>query len=210
MPYKIYQKENYLLIVDTITGKIIEGTSSRFEFVRNLESDTVYNLLKDRQSIKSFSLNELQKENGTPYTESEWETFYTSLYRPSSVAISPRPNTTGSNGTTPYKLISLGTTNANVVKNTGGNLYSIVAIGLTSTVRYLKLYNKGTVPVVGTDIPVMTIPIPANTQGAGIAIPFSMGVNFPLGIAIAITAGPADNDVTVIGAGDVIINLTFA
>ena len=53
------------------------------------------------------------------------------------VPISPRPNTTGANGTTPYKLISLATTNANVVKASGGNLYSIVAIGLTSTVRYL-------------------------------------------------------------------------
>lgn len=130
--------------------------------------------------------------------------------RATALPISPRPNTTGANGTTPYKLISLATTNANVVKNTGGNLYSIVAIGLTSTVRFLKFYNKATAPTVGTDVPVMTIPVPANTQGAGISIPFSMGVNFPLGIAIAITAGSADSDVAVIGAGDVLINLTYA
>lgn len=126
------------------------------------------------------------------------------------VPISPRPNTTGSNGTTPYKLISLATTNANVVKASGGNLYSIVAIGLTSTVRYLKLYNKATAPTVGTDIPLMTIPIPANTQGAGIAIPFSMGVNFPLGIALAITSGLADNNTGAILANDVVVNLTYA
>lgn len=130
--------------------------------------------------------------------------------RATPIPISPRPNTTGVNGTTPYKLISLATTNANVVKNTGGNLYSIVAIGLTSTVRFLKFYNKATAPTVGTDVPVMTIPVPANTQGAGISIPFSMGVNFPLGIAIAITAGSADNDAVAIGAGDVLINLTYA
>jgi hypothetical protein len=126
------------------------------------------------------------------------------------VPISPRPNTTGSNGTTPYKLISLATTNANVVKASGGNLYSIVAIGLTSTVRYLKLYNKATAPTVGTDVPLMTIPIPANTQGAGIAIPFSMGVNFPLGIALAITSGLADNNTGAILANDVVVNLTYA
>lgn len=130
--------------------------------------------------------------------------------RATPVAISPRANTTGTNGTTPYKLISLASTNANVVKATPGNLYSIVAIGLTSTVRYLKLYNKATTPSVGTDVPVMTIPIPANTQGAGIAIPFSMGVNFPLGIGIAITSGSADNNTGVILAGDVIVNLTYA
>jgi hypothetical protein len=126
------------------------------------------------------------------------------------VPITPKPNTTGANGTTPYKLISLATTNANVVKATPGNLYSIIAIGLTSTVRYLKLYSKAPAPTVGTDVPVMTIPIPANTQGAGVAIPFSMGVNFPLGIAIAITSGAADNDAVAVGAGDVIINLTYA
>lgn len=130
--------------------------------------------------------------------------------RATAVPISPRPNTTGSNGTTPYKLISTASTNANVVKNSGGNLYSIVAIGLTSTVRYLKLYSKATAPTVGTDVPLMTIPVPANTQGAGVAIPFSMGVNFPLGIGIAITSGSANNDTGAVGAGDVIINLTYA
>lgn len=130
--------------------------------------------------------------------------------RATPVPISPRPNTTGANGTTPYKLISLASTNANVVKNSGGNLYSIIAIGLTSTVRYLKLYNKATTPTVGTDVPLMTIPVPANTQGAGIAIPFSMGANFPLGIGIAITSGSADNDTGAVGAGDVIVNLTYA
>lgn len=126
------------------------------------------------------------------------------------VPVSPIPNNTGANGTTAYKLISLATTNANNVKASGGNLYSIIAIGLTSTVRYLKLYNKASAPTVGTDVPLMTIPIPANTQGAGVALPFSMGVNFPLGIAIAITSGAADNDTGAVGAGDVIVNLTYA
>lgn len=130
--------------------------------------------------------------------------------RATPVPMSPRPNTTGANGTTPYKLISLATTNATVVKNTPGNLYSIIAIGLTSTVRYLKIYSKASAPTVGTDTPLMTIPIPANTQGAGVALPFSMGVNFPLGIAIAITSGAADSDTGAVGAGDVILNLTYA
>lgn len=130
--------------------------------------------------------------------------------RATPVPISPRPNTTGTNGTTAYKLISLASTNANSVKGSGGNLYSIIGIGLTSTVRYLKLYNKATAPTVGTDVPLMTIPIPANTQGAGVALPFSMGVNFPLGIGIAITSGSADNDTGAVGAGDVIVNLTYA
>lgn len=130
--------------------------------------------------------------------------------RATPVPISPRPNTTGANGTTPYKLISLASTNAISVKASGGNLYSIVAIGLTSTVRYLKFYNKASAPTVGIDTPIMTIPVPANLQGAGISIPFSMGVNFSSGIAIAITSGVADTDTGIIGAGDVVVNLTYA
>ena len=125
------------------------------------------------------------------------------------VPISPRPNTTGINGTNTYKLISTASTNSNVVKNSPGNLYSIIAIGLTSTVRYLKLYNKATAPVVGTDVPVMVIPVPANTQGAGISIPFSMGVNFSSGISFAITSGALDSDSGAILANDVVINFTF-
>lgn len=125
------------------------------------------------------------------------------------VPISPRPNTTGVNGTSVFNLVSTAGTNANTIKATGGNLYSIIAIGLTSTVRFLKLYNKASVPNVGVDKAVMTIPIPANTQGAGISIPFSMGVNFSNGISIAITANVDDNDNTGINAKDCVINLTF-
>jgi hypothetical protein len=125
-------------------------------------------------------------------------------------ATSAGANGTGANGTTPYKLISTASTNANVVKASAGNLYSITAIGQTSTIKYLKLYNKATAPTVGSDVPVMTIPVPANTQGAGLTIPFPISGNFPLGIGIAITSGAADNDTGAIGAGDVILNLTYA
>ncbi len=126
------------------------------------------------------------------------------------LAISPRANGAGTGGTTPFKLIAAGSTNATSVKASAGNLYSIVAIGLTANVRYLKLYNKASSPTVGTDVPVMTIPIPGNTQGAGVSIPFSMGVNFGTGIALAITTGAADADTGAVTASDVIINLTYA
>lgn len=160
-------------------------------------------------------LSDCEDSTGTPFTLSSFLTFASTYFGTSStsaspVPVSPRPNNTGANGTTAYKLISTASTNANVVKASGSNLYSIVAIGLTSTVRYLKIYSKATAPTVGTDVPLMTIPVPANTQGAGVAIPFSMGVNFPLGIGIAITSGSADNDTGAVGAGDVIVNLTYA
>ena len=161
------------------------------------------------------NLTECTDSTGTAFNLATFLTFASTYFGTSStsaspVPVSPRPNNTGANGTTAYKLISTASTNANVVKASGGNLYSIIAIGLTSTVRYLKIYSKATAPTVGTDVPLMTIPVPANTQGAGVAIPFSMGVNFPLGIGVAITSGSADNDTGSVGAGDVIVNLTYA
>ena len=243
--YKVYRVENYLRVVNNTTGEIFSSPIKNVEVEPNNTGRPIYKIhnLKDWDLENKLNIAQILNESGTPYTQGEWETFYTentsnfnkvgveeyltnaqlraspvpvsgtltdSQLRLTPVPISPRPNTTGSNGTTPYKLISLATTNASIVKSSGGNLYSIVAIGLTSTVRYLKLYNKATAPTVGTDVPVMTIPIPANTQGAGISIPFSMGVNFPLGISLAITGTAADNGTTAIGAGDVIINLTYA
>jgi hypothetical protein len=151
-------------------------------------------------------LSDCTDSNGTPFTINSFLSFVASNFGNTVNT----PSSDGTNGTTPYKLISTASTNSNVVKASGGNLYSIIAIGQTSTIKYLKLYNKATAPSVGTDVPVMTIPVPANVQGAGISIGFTIGVNFSLGIGLAITSGSADNDTGVVGAGDVILNLTYA
>lgn len=212
MNYKVYKKNNQVFIDNIATQESYSGVIGFIEIVKNPLNTSYFKFLGFIGFlVTDILLQNILKENGTAYTAIEWEEFYTTLSANATpLPISPRPNTTGANGTTPYKLISLATTNANVVKASGGNLYSIVAIGLTSTVRYLKLYNKATAPTVGTDVPLMTIPVPANTQGAGIAIPFSMGVNFPLGIAIAVTSGLADNNTGAILANDVVVNLTYA
>jgi hypothetical protein len=152
---------------------------------------------------------------GTPFTLETFLTFASTYFGTSSnsatpTPITPVPSSNGTNGTRAYKVISIASTNENVVKASAGNLYSIVAIGLTSTVRYLKLYNLATTPNISVDIPVMTIPIPANTQGAGVVIPFPFSVNFLNGITFTITANASDSDDTAIGAGDVIVNLTYA
>src|SRR5574343_139784 len=124
------------------------------------------------------------------------------------VPTNPRAATSG--GATPYKLISAATTNATSVKASAGQLYSIIAIGTTANIRYLKFYNKASAPTVGTDVPVLTIPVPGNTQGAGVAIHFTVGTVFSTGLAFAITAGVTDADSAAVGANDVIVNLTYA
>ena len=166
-------------------------------------------------TIFEGNLSDCTDSAGTPFTLSTFLTFASTYFGTSSSSITPTPITpipsnNGTNGTKSYKLISVNSTNSNIVKQSGGNLYSILTIGLTEKVYYVKLYNKATTPVVGTDIPLITIPVPANIQGAGVVIPFYFGVNFPLGIGIAITSGYADNDTGVVGEGNVIVNLTYA
>lgn len=198
--YKIYRKGDYFVINATVRNEFFYGnTDEVFVDKSNVDRD-VYRIfnVKDFRNSLSIPLSQITKEDGTAYSKVEWETFYTELK-------------TGSAKTeTAYKLISTASTNANVVKSSNCNLTSIIAIGLTSDVRYLKLYNKATAPTVGTDIPEMTIAIPTNTQGAGVAIPFSKGVNFSSGLSIAITSGASDNDTGAVGAEDVIVNLTYA
>ena len=110
-----------------------------------------------------------------------------------SVAISGTPSVTATPAAgSAFSVISTASTNAAVQKASAGNLFEITASNPTATAAYLKLYNKATAPTVGTDVPVLTIPIPANSQ---IAIPFgALGKRFSAGIALAITAAIAATD----------------
>lgn len=104
-------------------------------------------------------------------------------------------------------LNSAATTNATVVKATAGNLFVVAASNLSASVRYLKFFNKATAPTVGTDIPIMVIPIAANSTTA---IEFGvLGARFATGIGYAITGGAADADATAIGAAEVKLAITY-
>jgi hypothetical protein len=102
---------------------------------------------------------------------------------------------------------SAASTNISVVKNTAGTIYNIALGNNNAAARFVKLYNKATAPVLGTDVPVMVIPVPPNSF---ISHDFGKtGHRFPLGIGIAITAAIGDADATAIGAGEVKVALTF-
>ena len=102
---------------------------------------------------------------------------------------------------TPHTLNSAATTNATSVKTSSGNVYAIAASNINAAARFLKLYNKTSAPTVGTDVPVLTIPIPANSV---VNVNFgAYGFRFAAGIALAITGAAADTDTTAIGASDV-------
>ena len=103
--------------------------------------------------------------------------------------------------TTITSISSAASTNATSVKASAGTVYGIVASNTGAAAAFVKLYNKASAPTVGTDVPVLTIPIPASS-----AVSLNMGVlghRFATGIALAITNLAADSDTTAIAAAQV-------
>lgn len=102
---------------------------------------------------------------------------------------------------------SLATTNASLVKPAPGALLEVSLTNNSAAAKFFKLYNKATAPIVGTDIPVLTIGIAANTEKA---YEFgALGKRFPLGIGYAITNLQPVSDTTAIAAGDVIGSISW-
>lgn len=116
---------------------------------------------------------------------------------------------TNPNGST-YNLVTTASTNGANVKNAAGNLFEITISNPTATAAYVKLYNKASAPTVGTDVPVLTISVPATSATTmPIAIPFGqVGKRFATGISIACTAGPLASDTANAVAG-IQINATY-
>jgi hypothetical protein len=116
--------------------------------------------------------------------------------------------TTG--GATAGRILSVATTNATSVKGSAGTLYSLMATNVNAAVRYLKVYNKASAPSVGTDVPVWTVAIPGATTGGVVTVPIpAVGVNFSLGIAMALVTGAADSDTTAVAANELLVNYSY-
>ena len=101
------------------------------------------------------------------------------------------------------RLISAAaTTNAMSVKTTSADLYRVGGYNAAASLRYLKIYNKSSAPAVGTDIPVLTIPLEPS-KAFSLALGGTGGIYLSAGLAYAITTGAADNDTGALTAGDV-------
>lgn len=104
-------------------------------------------------------------------------------------------------------LTSAASTNATSSKATAGSLFEISADNFTAAAKYLKLYNKASAPTVGTDVPVLTVPIPANSF---VSLQFGTnGKRFTTGIAFALTGAQAVSDTTALAAGDVHVHGSY-
>jgi hypothetical protein len=129
-----------------------------------------------------------------------------SLDAAGNLRVIPLAVTATANGATASRINAAATTNATLLKASAGQLYTLDFFNVAAYSVFLKLYNKASAPTVGTDTPVMTIPIQA---GGGYSKTWPMGLPFSTGIAYAITKLQADSDTTVVVAGDLTGNTTW-
>lgn len=122
----------------------------------------------------------------------------------------PSQNATVGSGTTAHSLIAAATINATVVKAAAGKLIGGLLKNVSAAVRYVKLYNKATAPVPGTDVPILRIPLNAGETVNLNSILGTTGHTFSAGISYVIVVNQADADATVVAAGDVVVNLVYA
>ena len=104
------------------------------------------------------------------------------------------------NSSIPYSFLSAASTNSTLIYPSPALLQGIIIGNTTATTYFLKMYNKRTAPVCGTDIPVMRIPIPPNTVGGIVAVSTD-AVVFPLGVGFCLTGALPDADTTVAATG---------
>lgn len=103
----------------------------------------------------------------------------------------------------PLKYLSAASTNSTLVLGKSALLNSLVVVNTTTTLYYLKLYNKATAPTCGTDTPAWTIPVPfgASSSGGGVTVPMGQGLIFSSGLGFCLTGAIADSDTTVAATG---------
>lgn len=105
----------------------------------------------------------------------------------------------------PHHKVSVIGTNATVVKAGSGKLYNFIATNVSNQTKYVKFYDKATLPDPVTDSPDYILPL-QNGQTLELALGISP-FYFHNGISYAIVA-TANGDGGV-GAGDVVLNITW-
>lgn len=111
-------------------------------------------------------------------------------------------------GCTPTHYISAASNNSTSITQKRSTVYDVTAINTSSTLYFLKLYDKVSAPTCGTDTPVATYPVPHNTgAGGGLVHSFVPGIKFDTGIGMCLVSGIADNNNGSAAANAVAINV---
>ena len=94
-----------------------------------------------------------------------------------------------------YKVISTTGLNATSVKSSSAKMTILHLVNSVATLRYFKLYNKASAPVVGTDTPLITVALSPNSAST-FTLPALVGIDFSIGLSYGITLGVADSNTT--------------
>jgi hypothetical protein len=105
-----------------------------------------------------------------------------------------------------YAVTAAASTNGANIKASPAKVLSITAFNVSGAAKFIKLYNKATAPTVGTDAPLLTIPVPAS---GNVNIVNPVGIKFTTGLSIAITGAAADTDTTALTADDVRLVINY-
>ncbi len=101
--------------------------------------------------------------------------------------------------------VSAASTNATSTKASAGVLHDASANNLNAAARYLKLYDKASAPTVGTDTPKRVMPLPPASS-----LQWVLDLDFPTGIAWALTTGIANADTGAVSASEHAVGLSYA
>lgn len=109
------------------------------------------------------------------------------------------------------KVRSAATTNATLLSSFLTTIYDVKLYNSGATVAWLKFYNKGTTPVVGTDVPVALYPIPPMGMLSIDAATSGLSMyQTTTGLGYAITGAMGDLDTTAVAldqiGGTIIFN----
>lgn len=107
---------------------------------------------------------------------------------------------------TTANVVGTASTNAAVDNGNPRSLLEVSVFNPTAATIYVKFYNKNSTPAPATDVPVMVIAVPTNSEklvNLGV-----MGKRFSTGVAHAIVGGPTNTDATAVAAG-VLLSLTL-
>lgn len=105
-----------------------------------------------------------------------------------------------------FKRTSTADLNQLKIQTSGANIRGLIAVNTNAAARYVKFYDADSAVTVGTDIPALTIYL---APSVGTFVFPTDGINFKLGLVMAMTTGAADTDTTAVGAGDVILTVLY-
>lgn len=108
-----------------------------------------------------------------------------------------------------HKKLATADTNLTSVKTSAAALIGGSVKNTSAAVKYFKLYNKASAPVVASDVPIMTFGVAAGETLSLAAVLGQFGLKFGAGLAYAMTGAYADTDATALTAADMHVNLIY-